>query len=163
MQYLLVGLGIFFSLGVAGAALSRPSNVPFAAACAALALLAFAGAVFVRRKEREAEAARVRLLEIGKRARGVVTAIHDTGASLNDNPQVRLDVRVEPAGETPFTISNTMVVSRLAIPKRGDPYLVIYDEYDRSCFVLGVPEGDDVERSIAQILGSEVPPGDRST
>ena len=79
---------------------------------------------------RKAEAAQ-RLVEQGRRCEGVVTEVDDTGVTINDNPRIRFKVRAEPPGEPPFEITKTAVVSRVAIPRRGDRCTVFYDPADR--------------------------------
>ena len=67
------------------------------------------------------------LEEKGKRAPGVVTAVRDTGVTINENPRVHVDVRVEPPGEEPFQVTHTATISRVSLPRAGDRVTVIYD------------------------------------
>jgi hypothetical protein len=69
----------------------------------------------------------VQLTANGKHASGIVTAVHDTGITVNDNPRVKMTVRVEPPAEAPFTIEKTSTVSRVSIPRVGDRCSVYYD------------------------------------
>ncbi|MEA2410819.1 MAG: hypothetical protein QOC77_1380 [Thermoleophilaceae bacterium] len=69
----------------------------------------------------------VQLTANGKHASGVITAVHDTGITVNDNPRVKMTVRVEPPAEAPFTIEKTSTVSRVSIPRVGDRCSVYYD------------------------------------
>ena len=70
------------------------------------------------------------LVQHGKKCRGVVVSVEDTNWTVNDNPRVKITVRAEPDGETPFTIEKTSVVSRVAIPRAGDRCVVFYDPAD---------------------------------
>ena len=72
-----------------------------------------------------------RLASTGKRCPGVVVAVDDTGATINDNPHVRMTVRAEPPGEAPFNIVKSLTVSRVRIPRAGDRCTVFYDPVNR--------------------------------
>jgi preprotein translocase subunit YajC len=71
------------------------------------------------------------LMTRGKRCPGQVVSVEDTNITINDNPRVKITVRAEPQGETPFTIVKTATVSRVAIPRAGDRCTVFYDPADR--------------------------------
>jgi hypothetical protein len=73
----------------------------------------------------------VALATHGKRCGGVITSVADTGVTINDNPRVRITVRAEPPGESPFTIVKTATVSRVKIPRAGDRCVVFYDPANR--------------------------------
>lgn len=73
----------------------------------------------------------VQLAEHGKRCMGVVLSVEDTGVTINDNPTVKMTVRAEPPGETPWTIVKTATVSRVSIPRPGDRCVVFYDPANR--------------------------------
>ena len=72
------------------------------------------------------------LEEKGKHAPGVVTAVRDTGVTINENPRVHVDVRVESPGEAPFSVTHTATISRVSLPRAGDRVTVIYDPGDHS-------------------------------
>ena len=78
---------------------------------------------------RQAEAAE-RLLDIGRLGTATVPALRDTGVTINDNPQVELDLDVAVAGMPVYPVTHRQVISRLAIagfqpgatlPVRVDP------------------------------------------
>jgi hypothetical protein len=71
------------------------------------------------------------LTATGKRCPGVVVSVEDTGMTINDNPHVKITVRAEPLGETPFTVVKTATVSRVRIPRAGDRCVVFYDPANR--------------------------------
>lgn len=72
-----------------------------------------------------------KLATTGKRCTGVVTAVEDTGVTINDNPMVKLTIRAEPSGEPQFTLVKTLAVSRVRIPRAGDRCTVLYDPANR--------------------------------
>jgi hypothetical protein len=75
-----------------------------------------------------AEIADGRLRRTGVRTTAEVVAIRATGLSVNDNPRVRLTVRVCPAGGgPPFESTTTTLVPHVAIPRVGDHVEVFYD------------------------------------
>lgn len=69
---------------------------------------------------------RTRLQTAGVLARATVTAVGDTGVTINGNPRARFDLLVEPAAGPAFNAVATQVVSRLAIPRVGDVVAVRY-------------------------------------
>src|SRR5438876_1044776 len=71
-----------------------------------------------------------KVLSEGKQARAVVINVEDTGMTINDNPRVRLMLQVQPDGEVPFEVTKKKTVSRVAIPRIGDEYIVRYDPAD---------------------------------
>ena len=78
---------------------------------------------------REAETAQ-RLMAAGRQGSATVTALRDTGVTVNDNPQVELDLDVAVEGMPIYPVTHRQVISRLAIagfqpgatvPVRVDP------------------------------------------
>lgn len=87
------------------------------------------------------------LVRTGRRAPGRVVSVEDTGVTVNDDPRVEVTVEVQPEGEPSFTASKTAVVSRVAIPRPGDPVAVWYDPADRSRVAFGLgPGAEEVAR-----------------
>jgi putative oligomerization/nucleic acid binding protein len=78
------------------------------------------------------------LVHAGSRAPGVVIEVKDTGTTVNNQPRVRLRLRVQPEGEPPFEIERKLLVSRLAIPRAGERVEVAYDPDDRDRFTFRV-------------------------
>jgi len=72
------------------------------------------------------------LMRDGSRAPGEVTAVEDTGITINGNPRVTVTVRVDAAGQAPFDIEKTYTASRVDMPRRGDRCTVHYDPDDHS-------------------------------
>jgi hypothetical protein len=71
------------------------------------------------------------LMATGARARGTITSVTDTGMTINDNPRVALTARLEPEDGSPgFDVTQTATVSRIAIPRMGDPIVAWYDRAD---------------------------------
>ena len=80
---------------------------------------------------RKKQAVMLELATQGKRCSGVVESVQDTGVTINNNPRVRITVRAEPPGESPFTIEKTATVSRVRVPRPGDRCVVFYDPANR--------------------------------
>jgi len=57
-----------------------------------------------------------RLMASGQQGTATVTAIRDTGLTVNENPQVELDLHVCVDGTAPYAVTHRQVVSRVAIP-----------------------------------------------
>jgi hypothetical protein len=71
-----------------------------------------------------------RLLSSGRVGRAKITAIRDTGTTVNENPQVEFDLAVSVNGGIPYPAQYRQIVSRLVIgsfqpgatvPVRVDP------------------------------------------
>ena len=71
------------------------------------------------------------LMANGQAGSATITAVRDTGMTINDNPRVKMTVRAEPVGEAPFTVVKSATVSRVRIPRAGDSCVVFYDPSDR--------------------------------
>src|SRR5512140_3415314 len=58
-----------------------------------------------------------------------VVAIEDTGTLINMNPVVKLTLKVTPSvpGLAPFETTGNSVVSRIAIPRKGDTIKIKYN------------------------------------
>jgi hypothetical protein len=86
---------------------------------------------------------RAALFATGRPGLATLLSLTDTGGSVNDNPQVIMRVRIEPADGGPaFESTRTLIVSRLAVPRPGQRLAVYYDPADPDRFVL-VTEADD--------------------
>ena len=79
---------------------------------------------------RKRSAAQAELVEHGRKCPGTVVSVEDTGIRINDNPRVKLSVRADPPGDTPFTIEKSVTVSQVSIPRPGDRCIVFYDASD---------------------------------
>src|SRR4030088_3308907 len=71
-------------------------------------------------------------MRAGARAPGEVTAVEDTGVTVNANPRVTVTVRVDAPGQAPFDVRKTFTASRVDLPRRGDKCTVFYDPNDHS-------------------------------
>lgn len=56
-----------------------------------------------------------RLNAVGQDATATITAVRDTGMTVNDNPSIELDLQVQVGGGAPYAVTHQQVVSRLAI------------------------------------------------
>lgn len=135
-------IAIFLTIGVtsiltglsdAGAE-SRSFLLVFGGIFTAVALAPLPIAPFVLARRRRTAA----LIESGSEAVGTVTAVNDTNVTVNNNPRVRVDFRIEPQDGTPaFEASKTVTVSRVEIPRPGDRYPVWFDPDDHDRFAFG--------------------------
>lgn len=104
--------------------------------------------IVLAQKFASAEANRLRLLATGKAGNATILEVTDTGVTINNNPRVRLRVRIEVAGELPFEATHAMTVSRLHVPSVGEVYDVRFDPKDPNNFAFA-------QRSAAGTGGSE--------
>jgi hypothetical protein len=80
----------------------------------------------------------------------VITNIQDTGTTVNDNPRVKLALNVRPEGAEAFDVTKKVTVSRVNLPRVGDPVRVRYYASD--------PEGLKVQRRTAEDLAAAAAP-----
>jgi hypothetical protein len=85
--------------------------------------------LFSRRSKADAAES---LMRDGSRAPGEVTAVEDTGITIDENPRVTIAVRVDAPGQAPFDVRKTFTASRVDMPRRGDRCTVFYDPNDHS-------------------------------
>ena len=55
------------------------------------------------------------LATAGQDGTATITAVRDTGMTVNDNPSIEMDLQVQVAGGAPYPVTHQQVVSRLAI------------------------------------------------
>jgi len=79
------------------------------------------------------------LLTYGTPAKATITALQDTGTTINDNPMVKKTIEVQPDFGAGFTASMEALVSRIAIPRVGDVLQVRYDPQKPTVMMI-VPE-----------------------
>jgi hypothetical protein len=123
----IAGAGLYATLGPAAGNDAPKGTAIFLAAL--FIPMGLAPVPFARLGRRKSERAAA-LVQHGKRCRGSVMSVDDTGVTINDNPRVKITVRAEPDGEAPFTIEKTSVVPRVNIPRAGDRCVVFYDPGD---------------------------------
>lgn len=75
-----------------------------------------------------------KLLQTGVPASGVITRIWDTGVTINNNPEIGLEVQVTPSTGMPFTAKAKKLISRLdtSYYQPGMTCTVRYDPNDTS-------------------------------
>jgi hypothetical protein len=102
-----------------------------------------------------------RILSEGAQAQAVVLSVEDTGMTINDNPRVKLTLQVQPEGEMPFEVTKKTTVSRVAIPRIGDTFLVRYDPADHDTVEFDVAAAQQVnaaaETKLAETAAMQAP------
>lgn len=56
-----------------------------------------------------------RLNQVGRIGTATVTALRDTGVTINEDPEVELDLQVTLEGVAPYAVTHRQVISRLAV------------------------------------------------
>jgi hypothetical protein len=94
-----------------------------------------------------------RLEEAGVNAPAQILDVQDTGVTVNNNPRVKLTMSVTPAdGVTPFQVSMKHLVSRVAVPRAGDAFMVRYDPEDHDNFaIVGAVEAPGAPAAAADL------------
>lgn len=74
------------------------------------------------------------VLKSGVSAPAVILNVQDTGVTMNDNPQARIQLRVMPMGGEPFEAETTMFVGRFQVGMfvPGASVMVKYDPADKT-------------------------------
>jgi len=67
------------------------------------------------------------LAQNGADASAVVVSVTDTGATVNMNPVVVLQLKVTTAAGVPFDLTTQTMVSRIAVPRAGDAIKIKYN------------------------------------
>lgn len=83
------------------------------------------------------------LLLTGIRANAEIVGVQDTGMTVNDDPRVLVRLRVKPEGADPFEIERKVLVSRVAVPRRGEQVEVAYDPKEPTNFTFRMADLTD--------------------
>jgi archaellin len=67
------------------------------------------------------------LAQNGLEASADVIMVTDTGATVNMNPVVVIQMKVTPAAGAPFDVTTQTMVSRIAVPRAGDKIKIKYN------------------------------------
>jgi hypothetical protein len=67
------------------------------------------------------------LAQNGADASADVVMVQDTGATVNMNPVVLIQMKVTPAAGAPFDVTTQAMVSRIAVPRAGDKIKIKYN------------------------------------
>jgi hypothetical protein len=70
------------------------------------------------------------LAQNGADATAEVISVQDTGATVNMNPVVLIQMKVTPASGAPFDVTTQTMVSRIAVPRVGDTIKIKYNKDD---------------------------------
>lgn len=96
------------------------------------------------------------LMEHGSKGVGTITAVRDTGATINDNPRVTMSFRIQPLDGSPaFDAEKTTTVSRVQIPQAGARHPVWYDPADPNTFAYATIADESGRQQIVAMFGPE--------
>lgn len=102
-----------------------------------------------------------KILSEGTQARAVLINVQDTGVTVNDNPRVKLTLQVQPEGQVPFEVTKKQTVSRVAVPRIGDEFIVRFDpakpqevEFDTAAVAQ---VNATAQQNLAEAAASQVP------
>src|SRR5438270_1027830 len=91
-----------------------------------------------------------RLQEAGVDAPAQILDVQDTGVTVNQNPRIKLTLNVTPPdGSAAFQIATKKVVSRVAIPRAGDGFMIRFDPEDHDNFeIVGATASGEAQVDI---------------
>jgi hypothetical protein len=92
-----------------------------------LVMIVVSTLVIASRKRKEREAEDIQFMQSASMATGVVTAMRDTGQTVNDDPLAEIAISYTRLDGNPAQATVTQIVPRLAVPRPGDPATVWYD------------------------------------
>jgi len=100
------------------------------------------------------------LMTTGGRGVGTLTNVRDTGMTINDNPRVKMTLRIEPLdGSAAFEGEKTSTVSRVRVPQIGNRYPVFYNQSDPTDFMFVEGIADESGRqTILSMFGDAFGP-----
>ena len=103
-----------------------------------------------RRAIEEQIAEEGRFMQRATMVAGTVTALSDTGVTINDNPQAAVTITYTRGDGTTAQVETIEVLPRLEIPRRGDPATVWYDlSTGRAIAKLGSPRSHSASSSFS--------------
>jgi hypothetical protein len=76
------------------------------------------------------------LAQNGLEASAEVLSVTDTGATVNMNPVINLVVKVTPPAGAAFQTSGNTMVSRIAVPRKGDKITIKYNPADPTQLIV---------------------------
>lgn len=101
-------------------------------------LFPFAGGALLGRVALRKQAVAMELMRSGVKGVGTIVEVADTGITINDNPRIRIRMRIEPVdGSAAVERSKTVTVSRVAIPRAGERYPAWFDRADPDKWMFG--------------------------
>ena len=79
------------------------------------------------------------LMANGRVASATITAVRDTGVTIDDDPTVEFDLAVSLDGTDPYAVTHRQTIARIAIPsfQPGATIPVRVDAADRSSLIIG--------------------------
>ncbi|CAN5643273.1 hypothetical protein BH10BAC5_BH10BAC5_22450 [soil metagenome] len=77
-----------------------------------------------------------RLSKEGKSTTGTITSMEDLRVTVNQNPKVRIGIKFTTEDGKNIEGTNDMIVSRVAIPRKGDNVHVFYNPANPNDFVV---------------------------
>lgn len=76
------------------------------------------------------------LVYAGEIAPAAVIGVEDTGTTVNNDPKIRVRLRVEPDGRPAFEVERKLLVSRVTFPRSGEHVTVYFDPDDHDRFTF---------------------------
>jgi hypothetical protein len=70
---------------------------------------------------------RLKLIQTGLDGTANILAVQDSGATVNGNPVVEIDMNVTPDNGEPYAAHLKTMVSRIAVPRVGDTVKIKYE------------------------------------
>lgn len=77
-----------------------------------------------------------RLSKEGKSTTGTITSMEDLRITVNQNPKVRIGIKFSTEEGKEIEGTNDIIVSRVAVPRKGDNVHVFYNPKDPKDFVV---------------------------
>lgn len=115
---------------------SGPIIIPLAIFLNVLPLGAFF--YFMNRAVKKYQLHRKKLMENGRKGEASVLTVEDTGMTVNQNPYIKMRLKVTPSFGSEFEVTVKQLVSRLAIPRIGDKVQVVFDPQNVNDLIINL-------------------------
>lgn len=93
------------------------------------------------------------LYSSGVKGIGTITDVRDTGATINDNPRVVINMRIEPVdGSAAVERSKTVTVSRVQVPRPGERYPAWFDRNDPEKWMYAVDMDSGAPAEVKELF-----------
>jgi membrane protein implicated in regulation of membrane protease activity len=158
---MIVFAALFLAIGLAALAVGALGLMPdmpafpwlFGGMFFAAGLLPLFGGLAMKRLRAGKQVMAAELMRSGTRGIGTIVEVGDTGVTVNNNPRIRIRMRIEPLdGSAPVERSKTMLVSRVALPRAGDRFPAWFDPADPDKWMYGTDMEPDAPPEIKDLF-----------
>jgi hypothetical protein len=95
----------------------------------------------------------VTLMRSGVKAIGTVVGVDDTGMTINDDPRIKLTMRLQPIdGSEESVRSKIVIMSRVSLPRIGDRFPAWFDRDDPNAWAFATDMTSEAPESVKDLF-----------